>query len=138
MINAPDREIRTAKLKELKSSLERQSNFLLELNQLDASIQRSQNALIRLDLNKTNIGLNIFDIGRIGNERGEDAMKDQVPKSGISRFLNEIDQMIGNAGPIASRISGILRHPTTAAIAATAAVTAGTFSFNTITKALTF
>ena len=138
VINAPDRAIRTAKLKELKSSLERQSNSLLELNQLDASIQRSQNALIRLDLNKTNIGLNIFDIGRIGNERGEDAMKDQVPKSGISRFLNKIDQKIGNAGPIASRISGILRHPTTAAIAATAAVTAGTFSFNTITKALTF
>lgn len=138
VINAPDRAIRTAKLKELKSSLERQSNSLLELNQLDASIQRSQNALIRLDLNKTNIGLNIFDIGRIGNERGEDAMKDQVPRSGISRFLNKIDQKIGNAGPIASRISGILRHPTTAAIAATAAVTAGTFSFNTITKALTF
>ena len=64
-------------------------------------------------------------------------MENNVPKSGISRFLNKLDQKIGSVGPIASRVSGILRHPTTAAIAATAAVTASSISFNTLTKALT-
>ena len=137
VIGARDPATRTAKIKELKTALELQSGTLLELNQIDSTIARVEAALIWADLSKTDIGLNLFDIGRIGNERWEEELKNNVPKSGIARFLNKLDQKIGSAGPIASRISGILRHPTTAAIAATVAVTASSVTFNTLTKALT-
>ena len=66
---AVDRAARTEKLKELKSALELQSGSLLELNQLDRALQRVETALIGVDLRTTDIGLNLFDIGRIGNER---------------------------------------------------------------------
>lgn len=64
-----DHTTRTAKLKELKTALELQSGSLLELDQLDKALQRAERALIRVDLETTNIGLNLFDVGRIGNER---------------------------------------------------------------------
>ena len=68
-IPASDRAARTVKLKELKSNLELQSGSLLELNQLDKALGRIETALIGVDLKTTDIGLNLFDIGRIGNER---------------------------------------------------------------------
>lgn len=101
----------------LKNSLESQySGFTASIDQLESGIARIQAALVETEVNNFDLKLQMFDIGRI-----ETDMTDKK-ESWIVRMADTIDRTINSATWVNDDFkrwsSGIIRHPTTAALAA--------------------